>query len=446
VKKIAVLVLAALLMPTIASSDGGKVSLQEAIRMAMESNHLLKAAGFERTAAERGISVSRSRYFPHIRLDENLSASNSPTHVFMMKLDEGRFSQSDFLINNLNHPASHTDFLTSITIEQPLFDFSIGSGVEMAEKEDTARGFSLGRRREETAFNVYSAYLEVQKSQSSLAVAEQSVTAAREHERLARVRNDAGTGLRSDVLRARTYLSEMEQQNISAKNAHAMAKLRLVRVTGGKAGESLDISEELRPPAVVAGNNELARLALENRQDLKEAETSLEKADVGVKAARGGYLPTLYATASYQMNDRDIPFGRDNDAWMAGVNLRWEIFDGMRRGNEIGKARALRNSAAEYTEDYRSEVLLQVTEQSLRREESVARLAVARNAVRDAEEGVRLTGKRFENSLATIVELLDTQTALNRSRMLLVGAESDFALATARLLQSAGIFLREVMK
>ncbi|HLO24622.1 MAG TPA: TolC family protein [Geobacteraceae bacterium] len=445
-KRLPVLVLAALLMPTAAFADGGKVSLKEAIRLAMERNHLLKAATFDRAAAASDISVSRSRFFPHIRLDESLTSSNSPTRVFMMKLDEGRFSQNDFLIGNLNHPSAHADFLTAFTIEQPLFDYSLGRGLEMSRKEDEARGFAVERRREETAFNVYSAYLEVQKATASLAVTEQAVADAREHERLATVRSAAGTGLKSDELRGRTYLSEMEQQRISAKNGLERARLRLGRATGSKPGEALDISEEVRAPAVAAGNDELARLALQNRQDLKEAETALEKADVGVKAAAGGYLPTLHATASYQMNDRDIPFGRDNDAWMAGVNLRWEIFDGMRRGNEIGKARALRNSAAEYAEDYRSDVLLQVSEQSLRREESAARLEVARHAVRDAEEGVRLIEKRFENSLATMVELLDAQTALNRSRALLIENESDFALATARLLHYAGVFLKEVMK
>lgn len=445
-KSIAVLVLATLLMPSAVIADGGKVSLKEAVRLALEKNHLLKAAAFERTAAQRGVLVSRSRYFPQVRLDEEMSASNSPTRVFMMKLDEGRFSQNDFLIGNLNHPSSHTDFRTTFTIDQPLFDFSIGRGVEMAEKEEAARAFGLEKRREDMAFTVYSAYLEVQKAQSSLAVAEQSVTAAREHERLAKIRSDVGTGLKSDELRARTYLSEMEQQNIATKNTHAMAKLRLARATGAKAGESLDISEEARAEVMVPDSGELARLALENRQDLKEIGSVLEKADVGVTAARGEYLPTLHATAAYQMNDRDIPFGRDNDAWLVGVNLRWEIFDGMRRGSEIGRARALRDSAAEYAEDYRSEILLQVTEQSLRREEAAARLQVARNAVHDAEEVVRLIGKRFENSLATMVELLDAQTALNRSRTLFVEAESDFSLATARLYHAAGVFLKEVMK
>ena len=80
------------------------------------------------------------------------------------------------------------------------------------------------------------------------------------------------------------------------------------------------------------------------------------------------------------------------------------------------------------------------------REEAVKRLEVARHALVDAEESVRLISRRFENSLMTMVELMDAQTTLNRARAQLVENESSYALATARLFHAAGIFLKEVYK
>ncbi len=440
-------VLAALLSiaPAAVPADSS-LSLKEAINLALEKNNLLKAATYEQKAASREAAASRSRFFPSISLDEAATASNAPTRVFMMKLDEGRFTQNDFAVSNLNHPALHGDFRTQLTLDQPLFDTAILRDAEMAAKEEKASGFALEKRRQEVAYTVYRACLDVQKAREYLKAADESVKDAAEHLRLAKVRSAAGVGLKSDELRAATFLAEMEQEDISARNNLALARLRLSLEIGGGPGESADIGEEIHPLPIALGDAELKRLAGENRPELRELSATLEKSQLGVKKAAGAFLPTLYGTASYQMNDRDIPFGRDNDAWLVGATLHWEIFDGFRRCREKGKAEAMRDSAAEYLENYRKEISLQVDESRLRLDEASKRLEVARHSVENSEEVVRLLSRRFENSIATFAELLDAQTALNRARAQLVGNQSDYALATARLYYATGTFLREVMK
>jgi len=52
----------------------------------------------------------------------------------MMKLDQGRFEQSDFELNNLNNPSSHGDFRTSFQVDLPLFDAAVAQGRKLAEE------------------------------------------------------------------------------------------------------------------------------------------------------------------------------------------------------------------------------------------------------------------------------------------------------------------------
>lgn len=425
-------------------AESGRLGLGDSIRLALEKNHLLKAALYERKAAERSIAIGRGGYLPKVYLEETAAVSNSPTRTFMMKLDEGRFSQSDFEIGNLNDPGRSSDFRTALTLEQPILDFRIGHALDMARAEDASRSFALERRRQDVAFLVYGAYLEVQKAKASLAVADQAVRDAREHQRLAQVRTAAGVGLKSDELRTRTFLSEMEQQQITAGNNVLLGKLRLAQAVGMEAGETIDTTENLDAPVLKYTRQELVQEALATRPDLKELEQGTEKAAAAVAMARSAYLPTVNGSATYQLNDHDVPFGRDNDSWVLAANLRWDLFDGMRRYNEVGRALLQQSATAEYLESYRKEVALQVQEAYLRREETGKRLEVARHTVLDAEEAVRLVSRRYENALATSVELLDAQTALNRTRVQLVDTESGYALATARLYHAAGIFLKEV--
>lgn len=445
-KTLRLFIAVSLVFPSLLYAREGTVTVKEAITLALGRNNLLKAAEQQKYAAEHGVASSRSRYFPRIFLDENFSASNAPTRVFMMKLDQGRFSQNDFVISNLNNPSASTDFRTAFTLEQPVFDLSIFYGTEAAKKEAEEKGFALEMRREEIGFRVFAAYLEVQKARAMLAAAERAVLDAGEHLRLARVRGKAGTGLKSDELRAGTFLADTEQQEITAKNDLILAGMRLALATGAKAGESLDISETVSGLTLDGEKLDFMAVALENRKDLRETGKTVEKAGVGVKIAASAFFPTLYAVATYQMNDRDVPFGRSNDAWIAGVNLRWELFDGLRRFEERARSRALESSGREYLEQQAKEVNFQVRESLLRREEAGKRLAVAKAAWLNAEEGVRLISKRFANSLAILVEVLDAQASLNRARASVVENETGYALATARVWFSAGIFLREVMK
>ncbi len=186
--------------------------------------------------------------------------------------------------------------------------------------------------------------------------------------------------------------------------------------------------------------------ALETRVEIKQSQTDLEKSDAALRLARSEYLPTVGAFASYQLNAKDAPFTSDNDAWTAGVSLKWNIFDGFRTNSERKRALSGQSAAREMLESTTKDVRYQLRESYIRRDEAAKQLEVARNAVQDAEETVRLLSRRYENSLATMVELLDAQTALNQARANLVETEAGCALAGGRVYYMTGTFVKEMLK
>jgi outer membrane protein TolC len=364
----------------------------------------------------------------------------------MMKLDEGRFTGDDFQVGRLNNPSSATDFRTAAILEMPLFDLGIGNMRRSAGFEEDSKAAAHAVKRESVGLRVFESYVEVHKAKAQLDTARRAVEQAREQLRVTTVRSESGVGLKSDTLRARTFLSSMEEQEIASSNQLVLARMRLAMVTGAAPGESLDVSD-----CLPAGRNDGALAdytarAMTNRQDLKELEALTAKSGEGVGMARNAFLPTVNGSARYQMNDHTTPFGRDNDSWSVGAVLRWELFDGMRRSNELASARARQDAAREYLENYRREVALEVATRYLKRDEAAKRLETARNSVIDSEEALRLVEKRFANSLAQLVELLDAQTALNGARAALIENEGNYALATAGLQYAAGVFLKEVLQ
>ena len=429
-----------------AASAVQHLTLKEAIGIALEKNHLIRAADHHAEAARQGISMAEAHYYPSVSFEETFAASNAPTQAFMMKLDEARFTQNDFLTNNLNHPAAYHDFRTALTVNQPLYRPSTAPVRELAVRESEKQDLVLEAARQDTAFQVFRLYLEVQKTAAQLHAAEQAIRDARENMRLAAVRRDTGVGLLSDELRARTHLSSAEQRLISACNDLELAKLRLANVVGLDSGKEFDIAEPTLAVAPAVSSEDLVATARENRKELQQYHADLGKSEAALKLARSAYQPEVGAFASYQMNAKDAPFGVDNDAWLAGVSLKWQIFDGFYRSRDRDRAAAERSAAAEVLEQSSRDIALQVQESRLHREEMGKRLEVARHSLRDAEETVRLLARRFENSLATMVELLDAQNTLNQVRSDLAESEANDTLARGRVYYAVGTFLKEIMK
>jgi outer membrane protein len=440
-----------LFLAAAADAETIKLSLRDAMSMALENNNQIKAARFASDAAGQGVNIANSRYFPAVSFEETFAATNSPTNTFMMKLDQGRFSENDFAISSLNNPSAQHDFKTVLSVQQPLFVPSLSPLKEMAVKDAQKSELDLEAARQGIAFQVFFTYLDVQKADAQLGAAVKAVADARENMRLATVRTSSGVGLKSDELRSRTHLSMVEQQQITASNNLTLAKMKLAMLIGlpdaalsGK--EQFEISGFQEDVAVPELSDQVISDALQTRVEVKQSHAALEKSDAALSLARSEYLPTVGAFASYQLNAKDAPFTSDNDAWTAGVSLKWNLFDGFRTNSERRRALSGQAAAREMLESTTKDVRYQLRESYIRRDEAGKHLEVAVHAVVDAEETVRLLTKRYENSLSTLVELLDAQTALNQARANLVETEAGYAVAGGRVYYMTGTFVKEMLK
>ncbi len=442
------LIFSAVLLFSVATAGAEplKLSIKDAISMALEGNNQIKAARFTSQAASQGIQSANSRYLPAVSLEETLIGSNSPTNTFMMKLDEGRFTQNDFQISNLNNPSAAHDFKTALSVQQPLFAPSLAPMKELAVKDFQKSALQLETVRQGIAFQVFQSYLEVQKAIAWLDAADKALTNARENMRLATVRTSTGIGLKSDELRSRTHFATVEQQLITARNDLTLAQMRLTRLIGLPEDKTCEVSGVLDSIAVPDMSDQIINEALLNRVEIKQSHTDIEKSDAALRLAQSEYLPTVGAFASYQLNAKDAPFTSDNEAWSAGISLKWQIFDGFRTNSERRRALSGQSAAREILESTAKEIRYQLKESYIRRTEAGKHLEIAGNVVQDAEETVRLLTKRYENSLATMVELLDAQTALNQARANLVETRAGYALAGGRVYYMTGTFVKEMLK
>ncbi len=180
------------------------------------------------------------------------------------------------------------------------------------------------------------------------------------------------------------------------------------------------------------------------RKDIASLEYRFESAKASVNMAEAGYLPKIGVKGTYQLNDKDVPFGSEGDSWFIAAFLRWEIFNGGRREYERARASHAASQIEETLEGMKKNVSLSVYESFLAVEESKKNVELAEKSLATAAEGTRLVRKRYENSLSPFYDLLDSQLNLDRARAELAARRNGYLIALARLSFESGTILEDL--
>ena len=124
------------------------------------------------------------------------------------------------------------------------------------------------------------------------------------------------------------------------------------------------------------------------------------------------------------------------------------FFDGISHGAgreyERSKAQYQMAEAQEYLSGFKKQVSFKVQEAYLAVEETQKNLELSERALKTAEEGKRLIKSQYENSLAPIVDLLDTQLYLDRARADYAARENEHRLVIIKLCYESGTILKEL--
>ena len=228
-----------------------------------------------------------------------------------------------------------------------------------------------------------------------------------------------------------------EGAKVTAENRLELARRGLGLVMGEPGAPPVDV---IGPPPEfpdpdMGGEGEAGATG---RADLRASALRVENAGSNVRLRQSQYLPDVGFAAAYQVDAEDSPFAPDNRSWRVGVGLTWNLFDGMRREAELGKAAAERRRAQAYHRGMRDQAAFEAVQADLGVKEATRRGEIARAALASAEEGVRLLKSRYENHLGRMVDLLDAQTALDTARAARIRAENDVRLSRAQRLYASG--------
>jgi outer membrane protein len=161
-----------------------------------------------------------------------------------------------------------------------------------------------------------------------------------------------------------------------------------------------------------------------------------------VKAAKAAWYPQVLLTGNYyyyRPNPRLMP-AQDKfyGSWDIGISLSLDIWNWGQTRSQTIQAEAQLAQARDSRKLLGDQVSLEVIQSRLAVKQAREKTSVAREAVVQAEENLRITRERFRQGVALNRDVLDAEIELLQAKTNRTQAAIDLVLAQARLEKALG--------
>jgi outer membrane protein TolC len=259
------------------------------------------------------------------------------------------------------------------------------------------------------------------------------VTRAERGLKYAQDRVRAGTATKSDELRARLELTGARQQQLAARDTLQSAAFALGRVVGADVPIGAKPPTSLEPAPLALSDSQVVQLAVTSAPAVEAAQAAREAGAASVRASRTLYVPNVRLTGGYNWARESVVIGAVRPGWQLALGTSLPLFNGFQREDAITRAEATahvaRSTALDVQRQVRSDAARLVTALHFAEEN----VALAEEAVRAAQEDLRVQTERYRAGISTLLDELTSQVALTQAELGRVAARYNYQVTRASL-------------
>lgn len=169
---------------------------------------------------------------------------------------------------------------------------------------------------------------------------------------------------------------------------------------------------------------------------LKSVVAQRRQAEQGVTAAKAAWHPQIYAFANYNMINHYLTIPEPD--WIAGIGLKFTLWDNKDRNASIAAANSLVTKAQAAHDEARNRIQTAVQTAYLKSNEAREAYRLTDSTLSLAKENLRLREKGFSEGLSTADEVNDARTKLLAAEIARRVAAYRFVVAWAMLNAACG--------
>lgn len=406
-----------------------RLSMSQAVSTTLRRHPSLRAADQATAGARSRASQARTAWIPRIKLEASYALMGP---IQKLTIDTGlTLPGEDDPIRLTRELGSLHNAAAGVSVAWRAFDFGArGVRIAAAKALVDASKASKEDRRAKVAYAARAAYLAALFFEEVERITKRSLKVAQRELNDNAVKSKAGLGNDLDVARSRMRVAEISARLVEARQGRHRALTNLRLLMGLKKGDELKLTDNLK----ALGSRKPANLKDSKGHPLRKRLHALEQAArLEHKRLGRSFWPTLDLVGSFKYQYPKNYFETDTGgiAYMAGVRLTWNVFDGdlWRRRRREAELKVREIQAQDDT----------AREEIARRDaDAHAKIRTARAAVRTAQKTLEAAKVYLKAAKAskkagtgTALEVKKAADSVDKARLALLKAYFDGATAWA---------------
>jgi outer membrane protein TolC len=398
-------------------------TLANLVDIGLANNPQTRAAWNAARSASAALGAVRSSYYPRINATVNTAKSKAA-------FAGGRFIVDQTTLN----PVASLSFL--------LLDFGgRKASSEQAQQALQAANWMQNSAIQNVILQIESSYYQYLAAKALLKVEEISLKGAQANYDAASERHRVGVATIADVLQAKTALSRVELDMVTAQGVIQTLHGVLANSLGLPANTSFEVMDEMPEELPLESISQQVDLCIKEaesqRPDLAAARALVFRAEAQVHKAQSDLFPTFTANGTigriYYSNN-PVP----NSTFSISVLLDIPVFAGFQRKYQLLQAKADAESAKAEMMKLEQDVVLQVWISFYNLKTSEQKIKTSRDLLESAMKSYEVALGRYKEGVGSILDLLAAQSVLENGRVQVVQAKTDWFLSLVQFAHDTG--------
>ncbi|MCL1934214.1 MAG: TolC family protein [Candidatus Azobacteroides sp.] len=407
--------------------SGDSLGLTAVIQQVINNYPSILKAEQDIAAANARIGLAKSAYYPSISVSASYTRLGPVTSLTIPTL--GTFTMD---------PADNYDM--GLNYNQVIYDFGKTSGkVDLEKQNKLLSQLSMEQLKQQLSLSLLNQYYSILYLQEAITIKDEELANLGEHLTFVKKQEETGSSTQYAILSTQVRISTTENQKIDLQTSLQVYQAQLNSFLGNPQEQPLTVRKELLQPTALENNEKLINNAYQQREELKLTRQQSEIASTRYRLAGIANYPefNLFASGGYK-NGYISDLNQLRANYVAGVSLKFQIFDGNKVKYNRQQAQSEIKSAEQDTELTGRGIANEVIENRANVDAALKKIMQQELQLKQAQEAFDLAKTSFLAGTITNLDLLDSETALAESRLALMKSEIDYTVNLLKLKIATG--------